>query len=393
MSNSINENHEYIANGKIDIDDPQVLVTLNAGLSEVTAVPCMSPYNAWARVQKVLAAYHIFIPNSYLEGSIGHEVLPLNQFGKRFGQTNDGDFVVRDETDLYLYFEWEMTLSGKFKIFTEVVNGEDLNRLLADFDDDVAAVNEASELAKGIKDEAGEHGMSKSQAKKTAKDHLKKDPKYYSKLDKIGLEEKAPPGREKQVLKLKKKFGDKSSSPYAIAWAQYKKKKIEEAKKMKGEDPCWDGYEMVGKKKKNGKEVPNCVPVSEATDEEKRQKRLQRWVPKPKKKKLGKNAELVAGWADEIKQVRASMQKRNNKKLDEANSKNTLKIKLQHYTRKGEEMTKDMQDRSGSSNPVRRSMMNTVYGRPGSTKSKKAHRKLKLIRKAADTAKRMLKTQ
>jgi len=33
-----------------------------------------------------------------------------------------------------------------------------------------------------------------------------------------------------------------------------------EAKKMKGEDPCWKGYEMVGMKKKNGKEVPNCVP-------------------------------------------------------------------------------------------------------------------------------------
>jgi energy-converting hydrogenase A subunit M len=25
-------------------------------------------------------------------------------------------------------------------------------------------------------------------------------------------------------------------------------------------DPCWKGYEMVGMKKKNGKEVPNCVP-------------------------------------------------------------------------------------------------------------------------------------
>ena len=26
------------------------------------------------------------------------------------------------------------------------------------------------------------------------------------------------------------------------------------------EDPCWDGYEQIGMKKKNGKEVPNCVP-------------------------------------------------------------------------------------------------------------------------------------
>lgn len=33
--------------------------------------------------------------------------------------------------------------------------------------------------------------------------------------------------------------------------------------KMKGEDPCWKGYEMVGHKKKNGKTVPNCVPVKE----------------------------------------------------------------------------------------------------------------------------------
>ena len=36
-----------------------------------------------------------------------------------------------------------------------------------------------------------------------------------------------------------------------------------ENKQVKGGDPCWSGYEMVGKKKKNGKEVPNCVPVKE----------------------------------------------------------------------------------------------------------------------------------
>jgi hypothetical protein len=29
---------------------------------------------------------------------------------------------------------------------------------------------------------------------------------------------------------------------------------------MKKEDPCWDDYEMIGTKKKNGKTVPNCVP-------------------------------------------------------------------------------------------------------------------------------------
>lgn len=30
------------------------------------------------------------------------------------------------------------------------------------------------------------------------------------------------------------------------------------------ENPCWDGYEMIGMKMQNGKEVPNCVPIEEA---------------------------------------------------------------------------------------------------------------------------------
>jgi hypothetical protein len=38
-----------------------------------------------------------------------------------------------------------------------------------------------------------------------------------------GMAEKAPPGREKQVKALKKKFDD-PGAPYAIAWAQHNKK-------------------------------------------------------------------------------------------------------------------------------------------------------------------------
>ena len=45
-----------------------------------------------------------------------------------------------------------------------------------------------------------------------------------------------------------------------------------ENKQVAGGDPCWTGYQMVGKKKKNGKEVPNCVPVKEEQMEEDWQK-------------------------------------------------------------------------------------------------------------------------
>lgn len=29
---------------------------------------------------------------------------------------------------------------------------------------------------------------------------------------------------------------------------------------LKENNPCWDGYEPVGMKEKDGKEVPSCVP-------------------------------------------------------------------------------------------------------------------------------------
>ena len=33
------------------------------------------------------------------------------------------------------------------------------------------------------------------------------------------------------------------------------------------DNPCWDGYEQVGMKTKNGKQVPNCVPKNEEINE------------------------------------------------------------------------------------------------------------------------------
>lgn len=47
---------------------------------------------------------------------------------------------------------------------------------------------------------------------------------------------------------------------------------LDEKKKLKKsdmeDDPCWDGYTMVGTKNKNGKKVPNCVKISEADEKQ-----------------------------------------------------------------------------------------------------------------------------
>lgn len=81
-----------------------------------------------------------------------------------------------------------------------------------------------------------EHTKDKDLATDIALQHLDEIPDYYTRLKKM----------EASAKKSHKKFKD-----------------VTEDKKMKGEDPCWSGYQMVGKKKKGGKEVPNCVPIKE----------------------------------------------------------------------------------------------------------------------------------
>jgi hypothetical protein len=132
----MNENHEMMADGKVDINDPQVLAALNTELTEVTSANTQTPYIAWVKVQKVLALYHIHIPNGFLEGTDGNEVIPLNQFGKISGQTNDGQITTNTEVSLFLYFEWLMDEDGSFSIFAEVVDEKDLKEILADYDNE-----------------------------------------------------------------------------------------------------------------------------------------------------------------------------------------------------------------------------------------------------------------
>lgn len=48
-----------------------------------------------------------------------------------------------------------------------------------------------------------------------------------------------------------------------MTWEQFKPQAEAMHKKAnESEDPCWEGYEAVGLKRKGGKTVPNCVPKS-----------------------------------------------------------------------------------------------------------------------------------
>lgn len=74
-------------------------------------------------------------------------------------------------------------MRGKLSKFRALMSAHKLTREDMKINYGLSAKHEAvSELMKGIREEASEHGMDRPTAKKTALDHLAKDPLYYSHL-------------------------------------------------------------------------------------------------------------------------------------------------------------------------------------------------------------------
>jgi hypothetical protein len=84
------------------------------------------------------------------------------------------------------------------------------------------------------------------------------------------------------VSQAKEKF-DVYPSAYANAWAAKKYKELgggwrTEESLVKEDNPCWEGYKKIGMKMKNGKEVPNCVPINELINESKAELELSKMI-------------------------------------------------------------------------------------------------------------------
>lgn len=63
-------------------------------------------------------------------------------------------------------------------------------------------------------------------------------------------------------------FNALKSLPDTVVSDIYKNSKNIKERKNDDDDPCWDDYEQVGMKTKNGKKVPNCVPKKSSVTEE-----------------------------------------------------------------------------------------------------------------------------
>jgi hypothetical protein len=75
---------------------------------------------------------------------------------------------------------------------------------------------------------------------------------------------------------------------------------MKDSEMKEAKDPCWIGYKQVGMKKKNGKEVPNCVPEEVDLEEENKPtnpKLWAKWKAKAKAKFDVYPSAYANGWA------------------------------------------------------------------------------------------------
>jgi len=125
--------------GFIGVEDESVRDNINSLLNGVTARPVVTPYISLERVRKVLSYYHIFLPaHQFMQGDCGNKVFNISQFGEKYGQTNDGKFVTKSDSPYSLYFEYQMNDAGLYDIYAEVVDDDELEEILSDFEDELS---------------------------------------------------------------------------------------------------------------------------------------------------------------------------------------------------------------------------------------------------------------
>lgn len=114
------------------------------------------------------------------------------------------------------------------------------------------AVHNAIQRKKGGKPD----GQDTSSVKEGYQRNPEKDPNYVAPGTK--------PTRQQRMNDPKTGINSKAFNDFYNAQMGRSKKKVQEENiDEAAQGPCWKGYQQYGMKKKNGKEVPNCVPKEE----------------------------------------------------------------------------------------------------------------------------------
>jgi hypothetical protein len=151
------------------------------------------------------------------------------------------------------------------KHFLEIVSTYNKYQEMMDRKSDIA---EIAEVLGGITEAARELAVNESDDwfdAQTVKRNMSELAKLGGQFDKVAIEAK---NLDQRLHGLYEDMGHILSRYYKIG--EISEDQMKERLGLREMDnPCWKGYEMVGTKTKDGKEVPNCVPKNESIKESK----------------------------------------------------------------------------------------------------------------------------
>lgn len=149
------------------------------------------------------------------------------------------------------------------KHFLEIVSTYNKYQEMMDRKSDIA---EIAEVLGGITEAARELAVNESDDwfdAQTVKRNMSELAKLGGQFDKVAIEAK---NLDQRLHGLYEDMGHILSRYYKIG--EISEDQMKERLGLREMDnPCWKGYEMVGTKTKDGKEVPNCVPKNESIKE------------------------------------------------------------------------------------------------------------------------------
>ncbi len=128
----------YNSSGNISLDDAAVVDSINSNLEVETSCAFITPYVALEKIRKVLAYYKIFLPKgNMLDQNHGNDVFEISQFGEMMGMRDTGEVVTKNNSSLFMYFEWSLNEKGMYDIFASIVDQSDLDEILSDYEAEV----------------------------------------------------------------------------------------------------------------------------------------------------------------------------------------------------------------------------------------------------------------
>ena len=200
-------------------------------------------------------------------------------------------------------------------------------------------------VKEGIRDLDPEKGTKERKARLEKKRGMKLDdhPQFKKEVEEAYTVTNADKkGNTKAYQNFKKGMKGKDGKPLYKAADHMKEEQVDEglkqARKNVGADTCWDGYKAKGTKKKNGREVPNCVKEEEITEKKKglwdniHAKRKRGEKPaKPGDKDYPKTLNVEAKKNDSYLETDFKKRQANNEKARKDMEKMGTKMKNPHF--------------------------------------------------------------